>query len=169
MATNELGKLLRAKRGEKSLREFAEFLGISHAYLDSLEKGFEPKTGKKINVGVDTLNKIASKLNLEKETILDIINDIDYQEALQSDILIKKMKKDFSNIITQKDLDKPDDEDLFEWLDSNELTSDNSEPKDEVELLFDKHKDILTQDDKDYIKFIIEKRKKEIDKELGEE
>lgn len=40
---------------------------------------------------------------------------------------------------------------------------------DEVELLFDKHKDILTQDDKDYIKFIIEKRKKEIDKELGEE
>lgn len=39
---------------------------------------------------------------------------------------------------------------------------------DEVELLFDKHKDILTQDDKDYIKFIIEKRRKEIDKELGE-
>ena len=39
---------------------------------------------------------------------------------------------------------------------------------DEVELLFDKNKNILTQDDKDYIKFIIEKRKKEIDKELGE-
>lgn len=39
---------------------------------------------------------------------------------------------------------------------------------DEFEILFDKHKDILTEDDKEYIKFIIEKRKKEIDKELGE-
>lgn len=38
----------------------------------------------------------------------------------------------------------------------------------ELEILFDKHKDILTEDDKEYIKFIIEKRKKEIDKELGE-
>ena len=40
---------------------------------------------------------------------------------------------------------------------------------DELELLFSKHKDILTNDDKEYIKFIIEKRKKEIDKELNEE
>lgn len=39
----------------------------------------------------------------------------------------------------------------------------------ELEILFDKHKDILTEDDKEYIKFIIEKRRKEIDKELGEE
>lgn len=39
----------------------------------------------------------------------------------------------------------------------------------ELELLFDKNKDILTEDDKEYIKFIIEKRKKEIDKELGKD
>lgn len=37
----------------------------------------------------------------------------------------------------------------------------------EFELLFDKHKDILTDEDKEYIKFIIEKRKKDIDKQLG--
>nr|DAJ61613.1 MAG TPA: helix-turn-helix domain protein [Caudoviricetes sp.] len=40
---------------------------------------------------------------------------------------------------------------------------------DEFELLFDKNKDVLTEDDKEYIKFIIEKRKKEIDKQLGKE
>ena len=40
---------------------------------------------------------------------------------------------------------------------------------DELEILFDKYKDILTDDDKEYIKFIIEKRKKEIDKKLGKE
>lgn len=40
---------------------------------------------------------------------------------------------------------------------------------DELDLLFSKNKDILTEDDKEYIKFIIEKRKKEIDKQLKEE
>ena len=42
-------------------------------------------------------------------------------------------------------------------------------PFNELELLFDKNKDILTKDDMEYIKFIIEKRKKEIDKELGKD
>ena len=40
-------------------------------------------------------------------------------------------------------------------------------PFDELELLFSKNKDILTEDDKAYIRFIIEKRRNEIDKELG--
>lgn len=40
---------------------------------------------------------------------------------------------------------------------------------DELEILFSKNKDILTDDDKEMIKFMIEKRKKEIDKQLGEE
>lgn len=39
---------------------------------------------------------------------------------------------------------------------------------DELELLFSKNKDILTEDDKEMIRFMIEKRKKEIDKQLGE-
>lgn len=38
---------------------------------------------------------------------------------------------------------------------------------DEIEILFANNKDVLTEDDKEYIKFIIEKRRKEIDKELG--
>lgn len=46
---------------------------------------------------------------------------------------------------------------------------DEQEAKNELEVLFDKHKDILTNDDKETIKFIIEKRKKEIDKELDGE
>ena len=51
-----------------------------------------------------------------------------------------------------------------------DLTVDNNNSSfDELELLFDKNKDILTEDDKEYIKFIIEKRKKEIDKELGKD
>ena len=50
-----------------------------------------------------------------------------------------------------------------------DLTINNNNSFSELELLFDKNKDILTEDDKEYIKFIIEKRKKEIDKELGKD
>lgn len=42
-------------------------------------------------------------------------------------------------------------------------------PLDELEVLFSKHKDILTEEDKEYMRFIIEKRKKEIDKMLDGE
>ena len=41
--------------------------------------------------------------------------------------------------------------------------------KDELEILFSRNKDILTDDDKAMLKFIVEKRKREIDKELGKE
>lgn len=44
-----------------------------------------------------------------------------------------------------------------------------SKPLDELDILFSKHKDILTDEDKEYMRFIIEKRKKEIDKQLGED
>ena len=54
-------------------------------------------------------------------------------------------------------------------LTGKDLKKQNIKDFDELEILFDKHKDILTDDDKEYIKFIIEKRKKEIDKELGKE
>lgn len=39
---------------------------------------------------------------------------------------------------------------------------------DETDILFDKYKDVLTESDKQIIKTVIEQRKKEIDKELGE-
>ncbi len=45
----------------------------------------------------------------------------------------------------------------------------NNKPFDELDILFSKHKDILTEEDKEYMRFIIEKRKREIDKQLGED
>lgn len=57
---------------------------------------------------------------------------------------------------------------IADLLDKDLSSSDNYHI-DELDVLFDKNKEILTNDDKEYIKFIIEKRKKEIDKELGED
>lgn len=52
---------------------------------------------------------------------------------------------------------------------SKDLTNDNNKStSDELDILFSKNKDILTDEDKEYMKFIIEKRKREIDKQLGE-
>ena len=51
----------------------------------------------------------------------------------------------------------------------NEEEAKQNKPFDELDILFSKHKDILTDEDKEYMRFIIEKRKREIDKQRGEE
>lgn len=47
--------------------------------------------------------------------------------------------------------------------------SKNDASFDELDILFSKNKDLLTEDDKETIKFIIEKRRREIDKMLDGE
>ena len=56
-------KQLRLERGA-SLREFSEALGISHAYLNKLERGTDPRTGKPITPTIETITKIAEGLDL---------------------------------------------------------------------------------------------------------
>lgn len=62
---------------------------------------------------------------------------------------------------------------FFDYLNDNDvkyrILDKKVNDQDELELLFDKHKEILTESDKTLIKTIIEQRKLEIDKELGEE
>lgn len=99
------------------------------------------------------------------------------QKGLTQDELAKKMDKDYStigkwelgqrnpimsDIIKLSEIFNVSVQDLVE----KNLRIKNQTP-DELDVLFDKHKDILTNDDKETIKFIIEKRKREIDKELG--
>lgn len=101
------------------------------------------------------------------------------QKGLTQDELAKKMDKDYStigkwelgqrnpimsDIIKLSEIFNVSVQDLVE----KNLRIKNQTP-DELDVLFDKHKDILTDDDKETIKFIIEKRKREIDKELDEE
>ena len=58
---------------------------------------------------------------------------------------------------------------IYDDFITKDLTNETENNFDELELLFDKNKNILTEDDKQYIKFIIEKRRKDIDKQLGKE
>lgn len=56
---NELGNYLRELRGKKSLRDVTKETGVSHAYLSTLEKGCDPRTGKPRKPATDVLKKLA--------------------------------------------------------------------------------------------------------------
>lgn len=92
---------------------------------------------------------LADRLNIDRSTISRWEND-------EMDITISNAIKisDFFNI-------------PIEEFTGKDLTQSTNRTFDELEILFNKNKDLLTDEDKEYIKFIIEKRKREIDKELN--
>lgn len=95
--------------------------------------------------------ELADKLNLDRSTISRWEND-------EMDVTVGNA------IAVSNYLNIP-----IEELTSKDLTTDEQPTFDELELLFNKNKDILTDDDKETMRFIIEKRKREIDKQLDGE
>lgn len=101
------------------------------------------------------------------------------QKGMTQDELAQKMDKDYSTIgkweLGQRNPIMSDIiklSDIFNVSVQNLVEKDlriKNENFDELELLFDKHKDVLTESDKTLIRTIIEQRKKEIDKELDGE
>lgn len=88
---NYIGEYIRKYRGDLSLREFADKCGISHTHLDSIEKGFDPRTGKPVRVTVETLKKIAKTMGMTINDLLinsgDVkISDLQFDNAEIADI-----------------------------------------------------------------------------------
>ncbi len=79
----KLSYYLKAIRKEKnmSLREFSDYLGISHAYLNKLEKGIDDKTGKEISPTIDTLIKIANSLEVDTKSFFEICGFFDKKKS----------------------------------------------------------------------------------------
>jgi transcriptional regulator with XRE-family HTH domain len=61
---NKLGVFIRQKRGTESLRDLAKRCGVSHTLIDTLEKGYDPRTRKVARPTVDSLKKIAIGLGV---------------------------------------------------------------------------------------------------------
>ena len=108
------------------------------------------------------------------------LKHIRQEKGFTQEQLGKLMNKDYSTIgkwengsrspmmedvLKLSDILNVDIKDLIE----GDYNSNKKKSFDELELLFSKNKDILTEDDKEMIKFVVEKRKKEIDKQLGKE
>mgnify|MGYP000880472419 CR=1 FL=1 len=85
---NNLGNYIKEYRGTQSLREFAKKCDISHTHLDSIEKGIDPRTGKKVHVTVDTLKKIAKAMNITVNELLIRSDEIDMNDVIS----VKKRK-----------------------------------------------------------------------------
>lgn len=92
-------------------------------------------------------NDICEALNIPYTTFTDWYNAVTYPRIDKIELLANYFNIQKSDLIENK----------------------YKSSYDELELLFQKHKDVLTQSDKEHIRFIIEQRKKEIDKQLGEE
>lgn len=65
-----------------SLREFAEKCNISHTHLDSIEKGYDPRTNKPVKVTVETLKKIANAMNMTINDLLIQSGDVKIEDLV---------------------------------------------------------------------------------------
>ena len=75
--TNTFGKYIKQLRGDKSIRCAAKDIGISHTYLDTLEKGIDKRTNSVISPSVVTVNKVANYYNVSFNDLCDmILNDV---------------------------------------------------------------------------------------------
>ncbi|MDW4413019.1 helix-turn-helix transcriptional regulator [Staphylococcus saprophyticus] len=75
---NMFGGYIKQLRGDTSIRQAAKFIGLSHTYLDSLEKGYDLRTNSKRSPSVVTVYKIAKHYNVDFKQLCDmVINDID--------------------------------------------------------------------------------------------
>ncbi len=83
----------------------------------------------------------------------------------KSRVLVSQWESDYRDITTEDIIKLSDYFNIsMDTLIGKDLKLSTSN-QDDLELLFQKNKDILTNDDKEYIKFIIEKRKKEVAKQ----
>lgn len=72
MDNNALGKAIRKARGDLSLRDYAKKIGISHTHLDSIEKGYDPRTGKPVTISLDTFVKLSDATGIPLEELLSL-------------------------------------------------------------------------------------------------
>lgn len=99
------------------------------------------------NLNKISQQELADSVGIDRSTISRIENNEIETTIPIAEKLAKNLNISFSDLV------------------SRDLTNEASK-FDELEVLFNKNKDILTDDDKEMIKFMIEKRKKEIDKQL---
>ncbi len=84
--TNKLGEFIRQKRGNESLRDLAKRCGVSHTLIDTLEKGYDPRTRKPARPTVDSLKKIAIGLGVNVLDILILVADEEYSDLSSTNI-----------------------------------------------------------------------------------
>lgn len=99
----------RMKKGW-SLREASARIGISHTYLSSIEKEYDPRTGNPVTPSPDSLLKICNAYNLpyrDTEQIFKSVNEGDLIKFMihQLRILRKTDRKVYKAILSEAEKD----------------------------------------------------------------
>lgn len=109
-------------------------------------------------------NRLRKALAMNNMTQSELSNKTGLDKSLISNYLSGNYKAKQSNLSLLAEtlgVSEP-------WLMGFDVTIEGKDNNnDQLTVLFSKHRDILTKEDEEYIRFIIEKRKREIDKELG--
>ncbi|MCJ1765836.1 helix-turn-helix transcriptional regulator [Mammaliicoccus sciuri] len=71
--TNIFGEYIKSLRKDKSIRQAAKDIGVSHTYLDSLEKGYDPRTDKVRSPSIMMIYKIAKYYSVSEYDLFDMI------------------------------------------------------------------------------------------------
>jgi len=98
----DLSTFLISKRTELklSLRDAAKSIGISHSYLSTLEKGFDPRNNAPIKPTPETLQLISNAYKTSYEYLMKLSGYID-NKLNEETKLTKKDEKDISKILKQ--------------------------------------------------------------------
>ncbi|MGW7932190.1 helix-turn-helix domain-containing protein [Staphylococcus xylosus] len=107
---NEFGNKIKQLRGSQSLRTASKNIGISHTYLDSLEKGFDPRSGKERKPTEEVIEKIAKYYDYPFLRLMRLagffvslnnLSDEDLEKEVSNEI--QELALEFSNHTNQKE------------------------------------------------------------------
>ena len=82
-----------------SLREFSRKCNLSHTYIDKLEKGVDPRSGKPVEPTLDVLEKISSAINISLDDLLTKLGQINTKKVNM--ISINKNEKDVEELLEE--------------------------------------------------------------------
>lgn len=94
-----LGEYLKKLRGKESLREASKRIGISHTYLDTIEKGYDKRSGKPVKPTPETLKLIADGYHVSYEDLMERAGYIEEIPDDNSTHLANKTEKDIAKRI----------------------------------------------------------------------
>lgn len=108
-----LGDVVRNYRQENhlSLRAFGEMCGISHTTIDCIEKGYDPRTGKRVNITNMTFSKLSDVLKIPVSVLVNLSVGVDDLHRvvggwMTSSAMASVLAEDSKNDISQADDNK---------------------------------------------------------------
>lgn len=172
----DFGDYLKELRGKRSLREMEKVTGLSHTYLSSLEKGFDPRSQKERKPTPETLKKLSTSLNVSYDDLMLKAGYIDENLYLRKTELRNKIndmknstvedpsapyRKDYSYIKNHLDkLDELEKRRLFLEIEETRLQLIKNLKNSSAKELVEEELDILNEVEYDLLKsmkLIIEK------------